>query len=197
MAIMGGGEGSTTRMMNEFAPMALQRTTSSLMNELGDDLVTINSEGSVAELSEGAKAKVYGLPASANVMGVQLFAATVLGDKCEFTQCNIMEGAQHTPEFGRVNPFRQIPAFTDVDGTSLGDSNAILLYLAEKYGPQYLMKGQATAVWALEAISSYVYGGGFTTVVYPVMGYATPPEDFQLEVCMHPCLTFAFTRHQL
>ena len=112
-------------------------------------------------------------------MGAHLAAMHIMGDKVEFTQCDILSGAQNTPEFGAVNPFRQIPAFTDVDGTSLGESNAIILYIAQKYGEQYLMKDKATALWALEATSSYVYGGGWTDVVYPIFGFKEAPDDYK------------------
>jgi len=129
------------------------------------------------------KAKIYGLPPSCNTMAAALFAMHTMGDKVEFTPCDIMTGAQNTDEFGAINPFRQIPAFTDVDGKSLGDSNAIILYVAEKYGEEYLMKGETTAVWGLESVSSYVYGGGFCEVVYPVMGFKPMPADgFQPDV---------------
>lgn len=42
-------------------------------------------------------------------------------------------GQQHTPAFLAVNPNAKVPALIDGD-TSLFDSNAILLYLAEKTG---------------------------------------------------------------
>merc|ERR1711988_1238537 len=116
-------------------------------------------------------------------MGACLFAMHTMGDKVEFAQCNILEGAQKTPEFGAINPFRQIPAFTDTDGTSLGESNAIILYVATKYAPDMLMPGNPTALWALEAVTSYIYKGGWSGVCYPVLGYAPLPEGgFEPEV---------------
>src|SRR5262249_27599440 len=43
------------------------------------------------------------------------------------------KGDQHTPEFRKVNPNGKVPAIDD-DGVFVFDSNAILLYLAEKTG---------------------------------------------------------------
>ncbi|MBT8418819.1 MAG: glutathione S-transferase N-terminal domain-containing protein [Silicimonas sp.] len=42
-------------------------------------------------------------------------------------------GQQHSPEYRAVNPNGKVPAIDD-DGTIVFDSNAILLYLAEKTG---------------------------------------------------------------
>ena len=43
------------------------------------------------------------------------------------------KGEQHTPEFLAINPNAKVPAIVDGDATVF-DSNAILLYLAEKTG---------------------------------------------------------------
>ncbi|MCC9626038.1 glutathione S-transferase family protein [Thalassospira sp. MA62] len=49
------------------------------------------------------------------------------------------EGAQHAPDFRAINPNGKVPAIIDTDGPAgtevrVFDSNAILLYLAEKTG---------------------------------------------------------------
>jgi len=43
------------------------------------------------------------------------------------------KGDQHKPEYVKVNPNAKVPAIVD-DGVTVFDSNAILLYLAEKTG---------------------------------------------------------------
>lgn len=48
------------------------------------------------------------------------------------------KGEQHTPEFTALNPNAKVPAIVDGD-TTVFDSSAILLYLAEKTG-QFLSK---------------------------------------------------------
>ncbi|MBT5457548.1 MAG: glutathione S-transferase family protein, partial [Rhodospirillaceae bacterium] len=48
---------------------------------------------------------------------------------------DIRAGAQHNPEYRKINPNEKIPAIVDRDnGISLMESGAILLYLAEKSG---------------------------------------------------------------
>src|ERR1700687_4969814 len=47
--------------------------------------------------------------------------------------CNPRKGEQHKPEYLAINPNAKLPAIVDGDVTVF-DSNAILLYLAEKTG---------------------------------------------------------------
>ena len=51
----------------------------------------------------------------------------------EFIPVNIRAGAQHEPDFLRVNPAGKVPVLVD-DGQILTESNSILLYLANKTG---------------------------------------------------------------
>ncbi|WP_070154164.1 glutathione S-transferase family protein [Sphingobium phenoxybenzoativorans] len=46
---------------------------------------------------------------------------------------DILKGEQLSPEFLRLNPNGKLPVLVD-EGVTIFDSNAILLYLAEKYG---------------------------------------------------------------
>jgi glutathione S-transferase len=46
---------------------------------------------------------------------------------------DLAKGAHKQPEFLAINPFGQVPVIDD-GGTILSDSNAILVYLAKKYG---------------------------------------------------------------
>merc|ERR1711907_440555 len=123
-------------------------------------------------------AKLHGMPPSSNTMGAFLAVKHIMGDKVDFEMCNLMEGAHKTPEFAAINPYTQIPAFTDTDGTGMGETAAIILYAAGKYGPEYLQfdKGP-NAVWALEACASYIYNGGWTDVCYPCFGFIPEPAD--------------------
>src|SRR4051812_18715488 len=51
----------------------------------------------------------------------------------ELVPVDTRKGEQHKPEFLAINPNAKVPAIVD-DGTTVFDSNAILLYLAEKTG---------------------------------------------------------------
>jgi GST-like protein len=57
----------------------------------------------------------------------------------EVVPVDTLKGEQHTPEFRAINPNGKTPAIIDTEGLGRGpvrvfDSNAILLYLAEKSG---------------------------------------------------------------
>ncbi|MGF1502413.1 MAG: glutathione S-transferase family protein [Paracoccaceae bacterium] len=54
----------------------------------------------------------------------------------EVVALDTFKGDQHSAEYRRVNPNGKAPAIED-DGVRVFDSNAILLYLAEKYGKFY------------------------------------------------------------
>jgi GST-like protein len=56
-----------------------------------------------------------------------------LGLPYEPVPVDTRKGEQHTPEFLRVNPNAKVPAIVDGDAVVF-DSNAILLYLADKAG---------------------------------------------------------------
>jgi GST-like protein len=56
-----------------------------------------------------------------------------MGLQYELVPVDTRKGEQHTPQFLAVNPNAKVPAIVDGDATVF-DSNAILLYLAEKTG---------------------------------------------------------------
>src|SRR4029453_18289512 len=51
----------------------------------------------------------------------------------ELVPIDTRKGQQHSPEYRAINPNGKVPAIVDGDVTMF-DSNAILLYLAEKTG---------------------------------------------------------------
>ena len=67
-----------------------------------------------------------------NPMKVALFLEEA-GLEYEVHPVDTLKGEQHGEDFRKVNPNAKLPAIED-DGTRVFDSNAILLYLAEKTG---------------------------------------------------------------
>lgn len=67
------------------------------------------------------------------------------------------KGEQHTPEYRKINPNAKVPAIVDGD-TVVFDSNAILLYLAEKTG-KFLPENTAKARGELLSWLMFVASG--------------------------------------
>ncbi|BCL77305.1 glutathione S-transferase [Jeongeupia sp. HS-3] len=63
---------------------------------------------------------------------VELFLA-LLGLPYELVEVDLKAGAHKSADFLRLNAFGQVPVIVD-DGEALADSNAILVYLASRYG---------------------------------------------------------------
>ena len=57
-----------------------------------------------------------------------------LGLAYQAARVRTLEGEQHSPAFTALNPNQKIPVIVDADGTTVFDSNAILLYLADRHG---------------------------------------------------------------
>jgi glutathione S-transferase len=77
---------------------------------------------------------------------------------------------RRSPEFHRLNPLRQIPVLQDGDLT-IGDSNAILVYLAKRYAPgsRWLPEDPVTAAqvqrWLSIAAGEVRYGPALARMV--------------------------------
>jgi len=63
-----------------------------------------------------------------------------MGLPYELVPVDTRKGEQHAPEYLAINPNAKVPAIVD-DGETVFDSNAILLYLAEKTGKFMLAPG--------------------------------------------------------
>jgi len=77
--------------------------------------------------------KLYGSAISGHVHRVRLFLS-MLGLPFESIELDLKQRANRTPEFLARNPFGQVPVIEDGEVT-LADSNAILVYLNERYAP--------------------------------------------------------------
>ena len=76
--------------------------------------------------------RLYRAALSGHAHRVQLFLS-LLDLPFEMIDIDLRAGEQRKPEFLAKNPFGQVPVIEDGDVT-LADSNAILVYLASKYG---------------------------------------------------------------
>ncbi|SDN71410.1 glutathione S-transferase [Pseudomonas arsenicoxydans] len=76
--------------------------------------------------------KLYNFPRSGHAHRVQLMLS-LLQLPTELIFVDLAKGAHKQPDYLAINPFGQVPAIDD-QGVVLADSNAILVYLALKYG---------------------------------------------------------------
>lgn len=77
--------------------------------------------------------KLYSNVISGHVHRVRLFLS-ILGLPFDCVEIDFMQGAHRTPEFLALNAFGQVPVIEDGD-VVLADSNAILVYLNQRYAP--------------------------------------------------------------
>ena len=77
--------------------------------------------------------QLFGSAISGHVHRVRFFLS-VLGLPFEIVELNLRQREHRTPEFLARNPFGQVPVIEDGEVT-LADSNAILVYLNERYAP--------------------------------------------------------------
>ncbi|WP_043228466.1 glutathione S-transferase family protein [Pseudomonas sp. CF161] len=76
--------------------------------------------------------KFYNFPRSGHAHRVELMLS-LLGLPVETLLVDLAQGAHKQPAFLALNSFGQVPVIDD-QGVILADSNAILLYLAQRYG---------------------------------------------------------------
>jgi glutathione S-transferase len=74
---------------------------------------------------------LYTAPPSGNGRKVHTFLEEV-GAQYQLSRLDLLKGEQKNPEYLKLNPNGKVPTLVD-DGFVLWESNAILLYLAEKY----------------------------------------------------------------
>ena len=75
---------------------------------------------------------LYGFTLSGHCHRAEAFIR-LLGLPVQVVQVDLLAGEQRKPEFLALNRFSQVPVIDD-GGVVLADSNAILVYLAKKYG---------------------------------------------------------------
>lgn len=76
--------------------------------------------------------KLYSHPLSGNCYKARLLLS-LLGLEYEIVPLNLGQGEHKSPEFLKLNPFGQVPVLSDGNSV-MQDSQAILVYLARRYG---------------------------------------------------------------
>ncbi|MHC8303451.1 glutathione S-transferase family protein [Pseudomonas sp. PB3P13] len=76
--------------------------------------------------------KLYNFPRSGHAHRVELMLS-LMQLPTELIFVDLAKGAHKQPDYLAINPLGQVPAIDD-QGVVLADSNAILVYLAQKYG---------------------------------------------------------------
>ena len=124
--------------------------------------------------------KLYYHPLSGHSHRACLFAS-LLEAPHELIEVDLMSGAHKKPEFLALNPFGQVPVLVDEDGTVVSDSNAILVYLAKKFGrtewlPEDAEGAAAIQRWLSVAAGEVAYGPAAARLV-TVFGSSHNPEE--------------------
>ena len=79
--------------------------------------------------------KLYDFALSGHAHKVRMMLG-FLGLAYESHEVDLAGGEQRSSAFSRLNPFQHVPVLVD-DGLVVRDSNAIIAYLARKYGPEW------------------------------------------------------------
>ena len=94
-----------------------------------------------------------------------------------FEMCNILAGEQFKPDFLAINPWHHIPVMVDGD-VKIGESNAILRYLARKYMPSAYSDAAHIAAMIDFALDSWAEVYAFhKKTVYVAYAYVPPADD--------------------
>ena len=113
------------------------------------------------------KLKIYGDPISGNCLKVK-WTADYLDLDYEWIEIDILKKESRTEEFLARNPYGQVPCVVFPDGSSLAQSNAIVLHLAEGAGDALLPNDAARRAkvyewmfWEQNSHEPYIAGRRF------------------------------------
>ncbi|MGK7950654.1 MAG: glutathione S-transferase family protein [Xenococcaceae cyanobacterium] len=88
--------------------------------------------------------KLFAHELSGNCYKVKLLLS-LLGLEHEIVNVDLMKGEHKSPEFLKINPFSQVPVLVDKERV-FQDSQAILVYLAQKYGDENWLPNDAESL---------------------------------------------------
>jgi glutathione S-transferase len=122
--------------------------------------------------------RVYDLELSGNCYKVRLLCA-LLGVPVEIAPVDFMAGEHKRSPLIDKNPFGEIPIFED-DGVTLRDSQAILIYVARKWGDEAWLPTDAASMakvaeW-LFAAENEIARGPNDARLHAKFGYALDPK---------------------
>ena len=123
--------------------------------------------------------KLYYHPLSGHSHRARLFLS-LLGLQHELVEVDLMKGAHKSPEYLKLNRFGQVPVLVD-DGTAVADSNAILVYVAKKFGktdwlPESPQSAASIQRWLSIAAGEIAYGPAAARLI-TVFGAKYDPEQ--------------------
>ncbi len=126
-----------------------------------------------------APIRVLGFKLSGHSHRVELMLS-LLGLPFTFEAVNLMAKAHKAPEFLAKNPFGQVPVIEDGDVT-LADSNAILVYLASRYGAPHWLPTEPVAAaevqrWLSVAAGPLAFGPAAARMVVLFKSPQNPDE---------------------
>ncbi len=111
--------------------------------------------------------KLYDYPLSGHAHRARLFLS-LLNIPYENIETDLAGGQHKSPEFLAMNPFGEVPVLVDGDAV-VRDSNAILVYLANKYAPEWNPQAPAEAAevqaWLTTASKEITGGPGAARLV--------------------------------
>ncbi|MFC3122825.1 glutathione S-transferase family protein [Agaribacter flavus] len=111
---------------------------------------------------ENSPIKLYRNPLSGHCHRVELMLS-FLDIPYETIDLDMANGAHKAPEYLKISPFGQVPAIDD-NGFTLADSNAIIIYLNNKYNdgyewyPEDPVKAAEVQRWLSVAAGEIAYG---------------------------------------
>jgi glutathione S-transferase len=126
-----------------------------------------------------AAIKLYHVPLSGHAHRVELLLS-LLELPIELIYVDIPNEEHKKPEFLAINAFGQVPVIDD-NGTIISDSNAILVYLAKKYGKGAWLSEEPLAAariqrWLSVAAGQVAYGPASARLI-TVFGAALNAEE--------------------
>ncbi|MEO1027648.1 MAG: glutathione S-transferase [Pseudomonadota bacterium] len=112
--------------------------------------------------------KLYTHPLSGHSHRVVNFVS-LIGVDAEIVEVDLMAGAHKAPEFLQLNSFGQVPVLVD-GNTVISDSNAILIYIAKKFGKTDWLPEDATGAanvqrWLSVAAGQIAFGPGAARLI--------------------------------